>query len=105
MDCLPSPLLRGVAVGSPTTQHEKQNHLLDRVASLGKMTLRGDIDRWITDLEAAGFVHRAELIDSYEDHSLVDLVRLVDEYGGARVLEAVAEVGAHLRRERIGRQS
>ncbi len=90
---------------SDSREAKVMGDLLERVGLLGKMTLRGDIDRWIHDLDAAGEVRRVQLIRCHTDHSLVDLVRLVHEYGGPAVLEAVVEAGVRLRRERIAGQS
>jgi len=77
--------------------------LLERVNLLGTMTVRGDVDRWIVELDAAGSARRLELMSSFDaDSPLVELASLVDEYGGMAVLVAVREVGVRLRRERAG---
>jgi hypothetical protein len=103
--------------------------LRQRVELLGRLVLRGDVERWIRDLDAAGPARRAELLadatsrarrpaaslrsDHHEPRrtangpdswaaQFVLLIALVEDYGGARVLEAVADVAQRLRREHFG---
>jgi len=77
--------------------------LTERITRLGKMVLRGDVTHWIQELDSVGSARRKELMASYSDEGLIELASLVEEFGGAAVLEAAAQLGARLRRERVGR--
>jgi hypothetical protein len=71
------------------------------MVSLGDLVLRRDIDRWIRSLDAVGGARRAELIASIALPALAELVRLVDDFGGPSVLDAVDQARVRLRRQKL----
>jgi hypothetical protein len=88
--------------------------LTARVVVLGALVHRGDCQRWIRDLDAATPERRAAIRASLSDpgrsadgrrrcEPLTELIDIVGEYGGARVLEAVSEEAQRQRREWLRR--
>jgi hypothetical protein len=76
--------------------------LAERVTALGTVVLRGDVDRWVRSLDAAGHERRMELAASQDDPSLVELASLVECYGAPLVLAAIGRTAARSRRESLG---
>jgi hypothetical protein len=74
--------------------------LSERVAALGRFVLRGDVVRRVERLAALGREHRAIVARSLVDPLQTELCALVDDFGQALVLGAVARAGARLRTER-----
>jgi hypothetical protein len=75
--------------------------LTEHVRALGHVVERGDVRRWIADLDAAGPEGRAALSTTFTDPSLVALANLVDTYGGAAVLAAIETEADCLWRDRV----
>jgi len=72
-----------------------------RSAALCDLALRGDVKRWVADLGDTPSDRRAELADSFTDPRLVELALLVEDFGGAAVLEALEVAARRLRSEGI----
>ena len=65
--------------------------LHERVALLGSLILRGDTTRYVNTVDNVTSARRAGLAERLTE-PLADLVRLVDEFGGALVLQAIEQV-------------
>jgi hypothetical protein len=75
--------------------------LAERVAALGKLILRGDIERWITSIDAAGTARRAELAAAFTP-PMSELLDIVSDFGGVLTLQAIEQVRLRVWREHHG---